>query len=480
MVNQDVSRYGLATHLAIAAALPVALSQFVSASVLGCCTLWVSAFAALWMVMEPSVFAGETVSMARRRMVGAMVRDPFVWFLMFAVLFSMIRWLNSDIRLVFSPETAVWTVKEPTMAIMPASSGDAGFLPFSLIVAAAMVMIGVRHALGRNARLWFGVFAGAVSATGAMAAVICAGLGMEPFKSAAMATFGAPSFPGSMYALLLPVAVACGVEAEERGITKSRLLLAWAVAGNAAGAYVFLPMLLSLPYLALSAVAAAFALALAKCRKSAAIMARGLAMLSLGIVMAATAIITMPGQDVRSSKIGGLEVEKAYPSALVDRNAALRRIAKTMWLTHPWSGVGVGAFPLQASFNADEEDWSVLPPQPKSSGDWYTNLIAERGIVGGLMWAIAVGFLLCFWCVRLVGAFRWRSEQNEGFSPSLNVPAVAWIGPLVLVAAAVDVWFSAGLPVASVPVCIAVAMPLAAASFPKPRRNSDDKDDKRG
>lgn len=480
MVNQDVSRYGLATHLAIAAALPVALSQFLPTFTLACFTLWVSALALVWMVMEPSVFAGETVSVARRRMVGSMVRDPFVWFLSFSVVFCLVRWLNSDVRLVFSPETASWAVSEPKVAILPASSGDAGFLPFALMFAAATVMVGVRHSLGRNARLWFGVFTGAVSATGAMAAVICAGLGMEPYLTASQATFGAASFPGSMYALLLPIAAACGIEAEERGITKSRLLFAWAVAGNAAGAYVFLPILLSLPYLAVSAIAAIVALALAKCRKSSASMARSLAMLCLGVVMAATAIITMPNANACAGKADGLEVEKAFPPATADRNSALRQIAKTMWLMQPWSGVGVGAFPLQVPFCASKEDWAVIPPQPKAAGDWYSTLIAERGIVGCLMWSIALCFLLWTWGARLVGAIRWKGEQDEGFSPTLNVPAVAWVGPVVVAATAVDLWFSAGMPVASVPVCVAVAMPLAAASFPKPRRHSDDNDEKRG
>ena len=479
MLCQNVSKYGLATHLALAAALPAALAQFVSAGALACTMLWVALMAFIWTLMEPSVFAGETVSAARWRVVRGMLRDPLAWFLALAVGFAFCRWLNSDVKLAFDAEAASWAVKEPSVTFLPASSGDAGFLPFALTLVAMPVILGVKHALGRNARLWFGIFAGAVSAVGALTAVIYAGLDVQPFKAAALASFGATSFAGSMYALFLPVTVACGIEAEERGMTKARLVFAFAVAGNAIGAYVFLPPILSIPYLSLSAIVAAIALVLAKQRANAASMARAASMLLFGVIAAVFVFMVLPSDDIQGRKVEGLEFEKAFTPALSDRNDALRRVSKTMWIGHPWAGVGVGAFGLQAPFCAVKDDWTVLPPEPKDGSNGYFTLIAERGIVGGVMWLGGIAFLCWFWCARLVGAFLWQKAQDEGRSFVLNMPAVAWAGPLVLVACAADAWFSSGFPLTPLATCVVAAMPLAAASFPKVKRKTGGEEERK-
>ena len=81
MFHHSVSRFGLATHLALAAALPAALTQFVSTDFLSVSMLWVSLAAWIWMLFEPSVLAGETVSRARARMINSVIRDPFAWFM---------------------------------------------------------------------------------------------------------------------------------------------------------------------------------------------------------------------------------------------------------------------------------------------------------------------------------------------------------------------------------------------------------------
>lgn len=480
MLNQSVSKYGLATHLAIAAGLPVAMSQFVSAHILGCVSLWISLLAVIWLVMEPSVFSGETVSIARRRVLNGILRDPFTWFLSFAVVFCLVRWLNSGLKLAFDAEAAVWAVSGPLLPLLPASAGDAAFLPFAAVVVMSVVIIGVKHALGRNARVWFGIFAAAITSVGGMEAAICAGFGMEPFCTAAMASFGAESFPGTLYALFLLVAIACGIEAEERGMTKVRLVFALAVAGNVVGAYVFLPTILSLSYLGVALLVAVVVLAFANQRTSTAAMARAFAMFFFGVVMAMFAVMVLPNKDIQSSKGEGLSLEKAFPVALADRNEALRRISKSMWLTDPWSGVGIGAFPLQTPFNAVEDDWMVLPPEPKNGSNLYFTLIAERGIVGALMWTLWIGFLLWFWVSRLIGAVEWHGGLDEGRNFMLDVSTIVWIGPVVLALAAVDAWFSVGVPLAPLFVCVAVAMSLSAASFPKHRRLAVDKDDNRG
>lgn len=480
MLNQDVSKYGLATHLALAAALPAALAQFLAPEALACVTLWVSAFAFIWLLVEPSVMSGETVSSARRRVIRGIIRDPFSWFLAVVTVIAFSRWLNSGVRLVFDAEVASWSVKEPVVPFLPASNGNAALLPLALAVVSCPVVLGLKHALGRNGRLWFGVMSGAISSTGALAAVICAGLGIQPFAGAAVSSFGAESFPGAMYALFLAIAVVCGVESEERGMTKSRLVFAWAVAGNAVGAYVFLPTILSISYLAIAGLLSLIAFFMCNCRAGVAATARAASMFFFGVIAAMFIFMVLPTDDIQAAKIKDLEVEKAFPPALADRNEALRRIANAMWIQQPWTGVGIGAFSLHAPFCAAKEDWAVLPAEPKNGSNGYFTLLAERGIVGGLIWIIGIGFLCWFWIARLVGAFLWQKGQDEGRSFLRNISAVVWAGPIVLCECAVDAWFSSGYPLTPLYLCVVAAMPLAGASFPKVKRKTLHEEDKKG
>ena len=250
-------------------------------------------------------------------------------------------------------------------------------------------------------------------------------------------------------------------------MTKSRLVFAWAVAGNSLGAYFFLPGMLGTAYLAISALIAVLSIAVLKIRSGAASAARAASMLAFGVVIAVFTSILLPSTAVQESKAAAFDVEKAFPAALADRNEALTRIAHAIWLEHPWSGAGVGAFVLQAPFAAGKDDWTVLPPRPSIGPDGYLTLMAERGIAGALLCLVGVGFLLQFWIFRLIGSFAYQKLQDEGRSWFLNVPVVVWVGPLVLLGFLADAWFSSGFLLTGLPACVASALPLAAASFPK-------------
>ena len=476
MFYQNVSRYALATHLALAAALPAALTQFVSSSALSQVMLWTSLSAWIWMFAEPSVRRGETVSRAVSRLFSEIVHDPFSWFLGFMVLFAFVCHLNSGIALAYDAEKTVWAVKSPAAEFLPASAGDAAFLPLGLAVAVATVILGVKHALGKNARVWFGLCAGAVSATGAIAAVACAGYGAESFKAVAMSGFGSASFAGSMYALFLPIAMACGIEAEERGMSGARLFFAWSVAGNAAGAFMFLPGILGIAYLLLSVVVAAIAFAFVKRRSGAAATARAASMLLFGVVLSALSVVLPPYAEIQKAKVAGLNPEVAFTAELADRNAALNRISQAMWMEHPWSGVGAGAFKLNTPFFADKEEWAVLPPEPDCGSNAYFTLIAERGIAGALVLALVVGFFVWNWVFGLWGSFRKFSETDESYPWFFSVSPVVWAGPLVMLATAADAWFSNGFTGTALALCAASAMALSAASFPGVKRKKATKD----
>jgi O-antigen ligase len=144
-----------------------------------------------------------------------------------------------------------------------------------------------------------------------------------------------------------------------------------------------------------------------------------------------------------------------------------------MWKDFQWSGVGVGAFKLQAPFYVEKDDWAVLPPRPERGPNGYFSVMAERGIVGSLFFIVGIGFLVFVWVSRLVQSIQWHKMQEEGRAWIFCVPPVVWAGIAVLLAGLADMWFTCGFPLTALPLPCAAAMALAAASFPKLKRKSD-------
>ena len=97
MFPRLITRYGLATHLALLASLPFVLFPFLSTSKLAEVIFCLSGIAFLWLLVEPSMRAGEHLSVARRRVLGSLVRDVAFWFVLGALAVSLVRCINSDV-----------------------------------------------------------------------------------------------------------------------------------------------------------------------------------------------------------------------------------------------------------------------------------------------------------------------------------------------------------------------------------------------
>ena len=143
-----ITKYGLAAHLGILAASPVALYPFLAAGALGRAILWFSLVGLIWILCEPSFRMGERSSDARARNLSEILHDPFLYFFIVAAAFALIRWCNNGISMAYDVESASWIVKEAAAPILPASAGDAGYMPFVATVAIGVMVLGVRHALG--------------------------------------------------------------------------------------------------------------------------------------------------------------------------------------------------------------------------------------------------------------------------------------------------------------------------------------------
>lgn len=97
MFPRLITRYGLATHLALLASLPFVLFPFLSEACLAQVIFCLSGITFLCLLVEPSMRAGEHLSIARRRVLGSMFRDVVFWFFILALTVSFIRYLNSGV-----------------------------------------------------------------------------------------------------------------------------------------------------------------------------------------------------------------------------------------------------------------------------------------------------------------------------------------------------------------------------------------------
>ena len=243
MFPRLITRYGLATHLALLASLPFVLNPFLSESTLAEVIFWLSGLAFLWLLVEPSMRAGEHLSLARRRVLSSLLRDIAFWVFLCVLVVAFVRYANSGVSLVYEQDE--WKVGDPSFPALPASAGASGLLPLAVLVGMSVVVLGVRHGIGLTGRISFGLTASLVMGLGGLAMVICACLKVPAFMSAAKADllegpFWSP-FWGPGFGAWLICALAFGVQAEARKWGAAYAPFCLAVAGNASGLVFFSP-----------------------------------------------------------------------------------------------------------------------------------------------------------------------------------------------------------------------------------------------
>ena len=401
MFPRLITRYGLATHLALLASLPFALFPFLSASRLAEVVFWLSGIAFLWLIVEPSMRAGEHLSIARRRVLGSMLRDVAFWFFLFAIAVSLVRYLNSDVALVY--ENGEWAVSEPSSPGLPASTGSAALLPLAVVVGVSVVVLGIRHGVGLTGRISFGLTASFVMGLGGLAMVVFACLKVPAFMAAAKANilegpFWEP-FWGPAFGAWLICVLAFGAQAEARKWGAARVPFCLAVAGNASGLLFFSPPPVSTVFLVVAVLVAVFCLAYLGRAGSMGACARNFVLILLGFATpfffasallpneieldgcvqtsgTVTEVVKEPVQNIYSVKAGGfLAIDKDESAAYREVSPALSGIAKAVWKKHPWYGAGTGVFRLHVPFLATKDDLRLFQPQ---KADWRSLLMTQQ------------------------------------------------------------------------------------------------------
>jgi hypothetical protein len=471
MFHRLITKYGLATHLALLASLPLALLPFLSERQLGLAILWLSAFAGLWLLLEPSIMAGEHLSAARARVRHDMVRDPLFWFFFLMVAFAGVRWLNSGIGMQYNPEEGVWSVTKPYMEILPASVGDSGFLPFVVTVGLGVLVQGVLHGLGLSARISFGIMTGFLLGIAGIACVTLVCFEWEPFLQHAKAGLMSGPFYGSFFGLILLMSLMSGIQAESRKWTAARLPFCVAIAGNLAGLLFFAPPALSMCYVAFAVLMTLFSFVHLSRDGALVRVAYSLTMVIFGTALAVCALLSFAPEAVVKAKSEGLDIAAAFPDSYRQTSEILRRISRAMWQESPWSGVGIGAFNLHAKFLAEKADWHVLAPNVSSALNSYWTILAERGILGSLMLASSAVLFLFVWIRNLVQSVKYLHTRDDADVFLFACPSIVWVLPAALALFCVEALFTPVLSCSVTLFAVSALLALSAASFPRAPRS---------
>ncbi len=135
----------------------------------------------------------------------------------------------------------------------------------------------------------------------------------------------------------------------------------------------------------------------------------------------------------------------------------LSEMAFKSWISHLWTGTGIGSFLFDFRFSATAEDWQLLPRGAVNVPNGWWLMLAERGIVGGVSFLLPIGFLVVSYVCRLVDNFRdW----------SLPHPACL-LAPVLLMLFGAAGFVDCSLLRPEVLMICGPAMAISALAFPK-------------
>lgn len=446
-MQRFIAKYGLAVHLALLAVVPVFLLPFFSAGAVATALLWFSLAAAVWTVLEPSMRGGERLSDARRRVTGEIGRDPLTWLLLVVVVLSGFRALNTGIRLCYDAEAAVWRVLDPLFSVLPGAVDGSGYLPFATAVAFFVLSQACRHSLGRSARQMFILLS---SVLAGLAAVID------------LLVIREGDF-GFVFGLYLIGGVVSLVSILERDWNQALVPAVIAIGGTLVGVLVFTP-----PHLAAVLTAVGFlSLAYVLVASGQTFQPLGLFRIVLvgfsGFVVGGLLFAAVLSTDVLVARFAPFLDLKFVPERFFEIRGALSAIAFKSWISHLWIGTGLSTFPLDFRVNAQAADWLLLPRGATTVANGWWLLLAERGIVGFVLFILPFVFLLVTYVRRLVNGV-------EGWG--LPHPTYL-IAPIALGLFVADGFFDCSNLRTEVLLAAGSLVAVSAASFPKLRGGKD-------
>lgn len=460
-MQKFIAKYGLAAHLAIMAAAPLFLFPFFDEETAAGAQIWLTSLAACWTLLMPSVFSGEMLHDSRRRVAVGLVHDPLFWVMSIIALGALMAHLNDGIQLAYDAEVRAWSVADPTFPLFPGSVAGCGRSAFVAAFSALVAVSACRHSLGRAARQVFVLVAASLSGLAGLTAIYLANQGNAQVLQTAACEETMKSFVGMAFGLHLIGGVMTLVTAFERKWTKSMPTFLLAIGGNAAGLFVFAPAVVSMGTVAAVLLLFSYSFLYARMVLRRQCEFKCFVFFALAIAFGAVVVhYVFPPTPVADRLEACLDPQAAFLAMFDETRSALSAAAFRIWKGHLWIGSGLGAFPLELRFTASAEDWKVIPHGMRMVPNGWWQVLAERGVVGGLSLLLPLGFLLFTYFKRLVGGVMAREWPHPAFLA----------GPLALTVAAVFSFFDCSFLRADVLAVLGALLSIAAGAFPKMKR----------
>lgn len=442
------------------AVAPLFLCPFVGEQTIVTVYLWLSLQTGLWLVLEPSMRMDEHLNDARRRVAKAMFYDPLFWVMLVVVAFTALRAINTGIGLSYDAEAGKWFISSSVFPFLPGVVGAAGNLPFAASVAMLVLLQGCRHCLGRSARKFFLLASSSLSGLAAIVALIVAHEGGgQALELMSVAAANGHSTLGFGFGLYLAVGFASFVAAFDFH-PSTACLAVFSIAGNLAGLFAFSPAYLSAGTLAVGLLVLLYAIAYTCVKFRPTDGFRILALAVLFVIAAGGLAFVLVPKEVMSQVLEPFVERELLPAQFFEMRGALSAIANKVWVSNIWIGTGLGSFPLDFRFNAQTGDLAMFPGGASSLAFGWWLLLVERGIAGGVVFALPFGFLL-FTYFRRMAAGLLRKEM----------PHPECLVALVLLATFVGAGFIDCSPLRVEVVLAAGAfLAVSAAAFPAAKR----------
>ena len=462
-MQRIIAKFGLAAHLAILAVAPLFLFPFCRDAVVAVVLLWLSLFSGLWVLLEPSVRGGEHVHGARRRVAGAMARDPLFWVSLVAVIFTGLRAYNSGIALAYDAEKSVWYVSSAVFRYLPGSVGDAGFLPFATALAVLVLLQGCRHALGRSARMSFLLILSSLAGLAAVIALIAVACEHAGALAAVETSNALHVFVGFSFGLCLLVGMVALAAAFENHWYALMPAFPLAIGGTAAGLFAFAPISILLPLFAVALVMMTYVFVYAGNVLRAEGEFKLLVVAGLSLVVGGLLAALCLPDEALSARFSSIIGFNFFADRFWEFRTALSDLAIRTMKANLWIGSGLASFPLEFRFNASPEDWALLPGGALSVANGWWQILVERGLVGIVFIVLPFAFLMFTYGSRLA---VWTQVRN------MPHPACV-MGPLALGAFIASGFIGNSMMRPESVMAVCSMMAVAAAAFPRKKRDDN-------
>lgn len=450
-----VSKYALAAHLGLLTAAPLFLFPYCTEGWIATVLLWLSLLGAVWVIMEPSRIGGEMPHNARERVVRTMTSDPFSYFMLAVVVYAAIRWINGGIGLKYDFEFQAWSLRSAMWPYMPGSVEGTAVLPFAASVAMTTILLGIRNALGKSARIAYCVTVAMLVGYAGLYFVYRYLNGDAVFLRLMACENYNPAFVGMGFGIALLLGAAGMFGANENGWLKVELLLLPGLAGCMAGLLLFSSLLCTLAFLAAALIMAV--IGFVTCNKvfeGSGSFRCGLFFIVVFVAAGFLAVEAVPGSGL-ALRYQACEELNFLPDGFMASRAVLSDMAAKVFKENPWLGSGLGSFKFDIRFLATPETYKVVVPGQLMVTNGWWQLIAERGVIGAAFFLIGLGFLAWTYVSRLVAGFadlKWRP---------LN-----FLFPVLLLAVVPVMFFECSAWRSDVSMVLAAALALSANSAP--------------